>query len=187
MDLITIILIAVGLSMDAVAVSVCLGGTSAKINFQRALTVALWFGTFQAIMPIIGWGVGATLKDLIANIDHWVVFLILSLIGIRMIYESFYGKSKVVSADPFNLGVLALLSLATSIDALAVGISFAFINIPIINPIIIIGIVTFMLSLIGAYIGKRIGLLFAKRIEVIGGLILIAIGAKILIEHLGLI
>jgi putative Mn2+ efflux pump MntP len=185
MEGITIILIAVGLSMDAVAVAVSLGITRKAMNIYNAITVAAWFGGFQALMPLIGWLVGFTLRELITGIDHWVAFFLLSFIGVRMIYESFFGKDKDIPANSLNLGTLVLLSIATSIDALAVGISFAFIDVPITAPVIIIGSVTFALSLIGVYVGKRVGRLFAKRVSIVGGLILIAIGTKILLEHLG--
>lgn len=187
MDLITVILIAIGLSMDAVAVAVCLGGTNARVSFYGAVTIALWFGIFQAVMPVLGWMVGVTLKELITSIDHWIAFLILLFIGVKMIYESYHNKPNVRTAGAIKLNVLFLLSIATSIDALAVGISFAFMDIEIVNPVIIIGFITFILSLIGIYLGKKAGILFAKRIEVVGGIILILIGTRILFQHIGFI
>lgn len=180
-------MIAIGLSMDAVAVAVCLGGTNVRINLKQAVIVAIWFGAFQALMPLIGWFVGVTLKELITSIDHWIAFFILLFIGVKMIYESYHHKPDVIPAESIKLNILFLLSIATSIDALAVGISFAFMDIEIINPIIIIGLITFILSLIGVYLGKRVGILFAKRIEVTGGIILILIGTRILLQHIGII
>ncbi len=187
MEEITIILIAVGLSMDAVAVAVSFGITRKSINFSDATRVAFWFGGFQALMPLLGWLVGFTLKELITSVDHWIAFFLLAIIGARMIYESFFGKEKDIPVNSLNIGTLLLLSIATSIDALVVGISLALINVPIVTPIIIIGFVTFVLSHIGVLIGKKVGRFFARKVGIVGGLILIAIGTKILLEHLGII
>jgi putative Mn2+ efflux pump MntP len=187
MELLSIILIAVGLSMDAVAVAVSFGITRKSINFSDATTIAFWFGGFQALMPLLGWLVGFTLKELITDIDHWIAFFLLLIIGARMLYESFFGKEKDIPINSLNIGTLLLLSIATSIDALVVGMSLALINVPIITPIIIIGCVTFILSHIGVFLGKKVGQFFARKVGVVGGLILIAIGTKILLEHLGII
>ena len=186
MSLITIIFIAFGLALDAFAVSIASGVTIKELRINQALKVALSFGLFQAFMPLIGWLAGLTLRDFISGIDHWVAFTLLSLIGLKMIYESLKLESndKKKGMDPLNIYVLLILSIATSIDALAVGLSFAFLKIFIVTPVIIIGIITFLLSLLGIAIGKRLGHFFEKKIEIVGGLVLIGIGIKILIEHL---
>jgi len=183
MSIPTIILIALGLAMDAFAVSVSSGFTARSLKLRHAMRIALFFGGFQAIMPIIGWLAGSRLRGFITGVDHWIAFGLLFAIGVKMIYESRkIGKEK--TADPLNLYILFLLAVATSIDALAVGISLSFIDVAIITPSVIIGIVTFVLSFIGVYTGKKFGHFFESRLEVAGGIILIAIGTKILVEHL---
>lgn len=184
MDSITIVIIAFGLAMDAFAVSVTSGLTIKNLKINHAFTIAAFFGLFQAFMPLAGWLAGLTVRGLISEIDHWLAFGLLSFIGCKMIYESFKLDPNREKANPMNVYVLLILSVATSIDALAVGITFAFLNISILTPIIIIGMVTFVLSLIGVFIGERFGHFFEKKIEILGGIILIGIGIKILIEHL---
>lgn len=183
MDIVSIIFIAVGLAMDAFAVSITSGIAIRKLKVNHAVRIALFFGSFQAIMPVLGWLSGLTLKGFISSVDHWIAFGLLSFIGCKMIYESF----KVEEGDrtsPLNIGILLILSIATSIDALAIGISFAFLGISIVTPVIVIGAITFVLSLSGVFIGNKFGHLFEKKVEVLGGLILISIGIKILLEHL---
>jgi len=184
MDIFTILFIALGLSMDAFAVSVSSGFTIKRLHINNALRIAVFFGLFQAIMPVIGWSAGLTLKDFISSIDHWVAFGLLSIIGLKMILESREIDPDKKQTDPLNIYTLLILSVATSIDALAVGLSLSLLNISIITPSIIIGITTFILSFIGVFIGNRVGHFFEKKIEIAGGIILIAIGVKILIEHL---
>ncbi|MFH2011162.1 MAG: manganese efflux pump MntP family protein [Pseudomonadota bacterium] len=184
MHLITIVFIAIGLAMDALAVSIASGAAIRNLKTNNALKIALFFGSFQAIMPLIGWSGGLSLVNLIADLDHWIAFTILSFIGCKMIYESRKTNLNEKKANPLNNSVLLMLSIATSIDALAVGVSFAFLKIIIVTPIIIIGIVTFMFSFIGVFVGNKYGHLFESKIEIIGGIILIGIGAKILLEHL---
>ncbi|MBS3906180.1 MAG: manganese efflux pump [Syntrophaceae bacterium] len=184
MDFLTLLLIAFGLAMDAFAVSISKGMTIKRQRANHALRIGIFFGSFQAMMPLIGWSAGLTLRDLISGVDHWIAFGLLSLIGCKMIYESTKREGQKKEAGPLNLLTLLVLSIATSIDALAVGISFALLNILIVTPILVIGTVTFALSFLGVLIGNRIGRFFEKKIEVIGGLILIGIGVKILIEHL---
>jgi putative Mn2+ efflux pump MntP len=184
MDIFSIFLIALGLAMDAFAVSITSGVTIKYVEMKNAFTIAIFFGLFQAIMPVIGWLAGFTLKNFISGIDHWIVFGLLSIIGLKMIYESFKLESDKERVDPLNIFVLFVLSIATSIDALAVGISLSFLNISIALPAIIIGIITFLLSFVGVYIGTKLGHFFEKKIEILGGIILIAIGIKVLIEHL---
>ncbi|KPK69303.1 hypothetical protein AMJ87_10680 [candidate division WOR_3 bacterium SM23_60] len=184
MDVLSILFIALGLAMDAFAVSIVSGLTLAHIKVRNALTIALFFGLFQALMPIIGWLSGNTLKSHIADVDHWVAFGLLAMIGGKMIYESFKLESNKKSIDPENIGVLFVLAIVTSIDALAVGISLSFLGVAIIIPAVIIGIVTFVLSYVGVYVGSKFGHFFERKIEMLGGVILIAIGIKILIEHM---
>lgn len=184
MGTITIIVIAVGLAMDAFVVSIVSGGAYKQLHVRHALRMALFFGAFQAIMPLIGSLAGLTLKDYILDWDHWIAFGLLSAVGAKMIYESFKIKSVEENLDPTNIIVLLVLSVATSIDALAVGITLSLIVGSIIMAVIIIGLVTFVLSYLGVQIGKRFGHFFESRIEALGGVILIAIGTKILFEHL---
>ena len=169
--------------MDAFAVSITNGITIKHQRINNALKIGICFGSFQALMPLIGWLAGLHLRDFISGVDHWVAFGLLSLIGGKMIYESTkIGDDKEIRS--LNLFVLFLLSIATSIDALAVGLSFAFLKISIATPIIVIGIVTFMLSFLGVLVGNRLGHFFEKKMEIVGGLILVGIGIKILIDHL---
>ncbi len=184
MSLFAILSIAVILAMDSFTVSIASGISIKKIRLTEALKIAFAFGLFQGVMPIIGWKAGVDMASLISEFDHWIAFILLSGIGAKMIYESLQKKTELKIKN--HIGNMALLGLAvaTSIDALAVGLSFAFLDVKILNSAIIIGTVTFSLSLIGVYIGKRTGHFFEQRIETIAGIILIGIGAKILIEHL---
>ena len=184
MNTYSILFISLGLAMDAFAVSIASGFTIHRLRVGHALRIAFFFGAFQAIMPVIGWLAGLSVQEYIASIDHWIAFGLLGFVGGRMIYEaSIMGDDK-DEKDPLNIYVLLMLSLATSIDALAVGLSLSFLNVAIALPAIVIGCVTFVLSFAGVYIGDRFGHFFESKIEVIGGIILIAIGVKILIEHL---
>ena len=184
MQLFQIIFIAIGLAADAFAVSVSSGAIIEKLRLRHALRIALFFGFFQGLMPWIGWKVGSLASDLIRSVDHWLAFVILCFIGGKMIYESRKLEEEIEkSINPLNIYVLFTLAIATSIDALAVGLTFSFLNISIVEPVIIIGIVTFIFSLAGTYIGEFFGHIFEDKIELIGGLILIGIGTKILIEH----
>jgi len=184
MDTITILLIALGLAMDAFAVSVTSGFAIKSLRINHALRIASFFGSFQAIMPVAGWLAGLSLINIISAFDHWVAFGLLSIIGLKMIFESTKMQPDKKKADPLNIYVLLVLSVATSIDALAIGFTLSLLNVFIATPSIIIGIVTFALSFIGVYIGNRFGHFFENKIEAIGGLILIGIGIRILIEHL---
>ena len=184
MHLITILLIALALSMDALAVSISSGVALRTMHIPHAIRMGLWFGSFQAIMPVIGWFIGKELLTFISRVDHWVAFGLLSLIGIKMIYESRKLPTEDNTTAQFKTHILFVLAVATSIDALAVGMSLSILQISIVKPVIIIGMVTFILSFIGVVVGKRIGGFFERKIEVIGGLILIGIGIKILVEHL---
>jgi putative Mn2+ efflux pump MntP len=170
--------------MDAFAVSVTSGFSIKKLKVHHALRIAIFFGAFQAIMPAIGWFAGLSLRNLISELDHWVAFVLLAAIGGKMIYESFKLESDKKQINPLRPDVLLLLSIATSIDALAVGVTFAFLNIAIVWPVLIIGLITFGTCFIGVFIGDKFGHIFESKIELAGGLILIAVGLKILLEHL---
>jgi putative Mn2+ efflux pump MntP len=181
MDL-SILLIAIGLAMDSFSVSIARGFSISKEKQSiEAVKTGFFFGLFQGGMPIIGWFVGLSVIDFIAGFDHWIAFLLLCVIGIRMIYESFSIESNKIICSS-NLKVLFILSIAISIDALAVGLSLSFIETSIVMPAIIIGIITFFLSFLGIFIGKKFGSKFDK-IGILGGVILIVIALRILIEH----
>lgn len=184
MDIITILLISFGLAMDAFAVAIANGFSIKKLKINHALRIALFFGLFQAFMPVIGWSLGLGFRDLISEVDHWIAFGLLSIIGIKMIIESRELREEEKETRTLSLYALLFLSVATSIDALAVGFSLSLLNVSIITPAIIIGIVTFLLSFSGVFIGNRFGHFLESKIEVAGGLILILIGLKILVEHL---
>ncbi|NQV17989.1 MAG: manganese efflux pump [Armatimonadetes bacterium] len=184
MDYFTIVLIGIGLAMDAFAVSITSGFTLKTFKVRYAFKIAIFFGAFQAIMPVLGWLAGNSFRQYIEPWDHWIAFALLSFIGGKMIYESTKVKQTDMKFDPNKLLVLFSLSLATSIDALAVGISFSVLNLQIIGPVLIIGLVTFIFSFFGVQIGKRFGKFLGNKIEITGGVVLIGIGIKILIEHL---
>lgn len=185
MTLVELVLIAVGLSMDAFAVAVCKGLAMPKINYKQTLLIAVFFGGFQGLMPLIGWALGTGFEKYITPIDHWIAFLLLAFIGGKMVYEAFNGEED--GECTFSIKELFLLAVATSIDALAVGITFAFLKVNIITSISLIGAITFVLSLIGVMIGHFFGAKFKKTAEIAGGVILILIGLKILLEHLGVL
>lgn len=184
MDIISILFIAFGLAMDAFAVSISSGVIISSFRWAYALKIALFFGIFQVMMPVIGWYAGLSFRKFISGFDHWIAFGLLAMVGCRMIYESYKKIETDKLIDPLNIFVLLMLSLATSIDALAVGISLTFLEISIFFPAIIIGIITFLLSGVGVYIGNKLGDYLEKKFEVIGGIILISIGFRILITHL---
>ena len=184
MGLIELFLIAVGLSMDAFAVSVCKGLAMPKCTFKKAAIVGLWFGGFQALMPAIGYVLGAQFQETIASIDHWIAFVLLALIGGNMIHEALDNDEEEADAS-LNVKTMFLLAVATSIDALAIGITFAFLKVNIIPAVCIIGIVTFIISFAGVKIGNVFGARYKNKAEIVGGIILILLGLKILLEHLG--
>jgi putative Mn2+ efflux pump MntP len=183
MDLFTIILIAVGLAMDAFAVSIAKGIVINHNRQKTALLLGGFFGGFQMLMPAIGWLVGLSFKEIIMGADHWIAFGLLAFIGLKMIYDS-TEKEKENEETTLKLHTLLILAVATSIDALMVGLSFAFLQTPILEPIISIGLITFLLSISGFYFGCGLGRIFGNKIKIIGGLILIAIGLKILLDHI---
>ena len=184
MDALAILLIAVGLAMDAFAVSIAHGATLRNSRSGDALKMAASFGSFQAFMPVLGWLGGLSLGMFISGVDHWIAFGILTFIGCKMVYDSISAKTVGKQPKSLTAYVLLALSVSTSIDALMVGVSFAFLQLPIIIPVAVIGIVTALLSFLGVSFGNTLGNLFGSRIETAGGLILMAIGLKILLEHL---
>ena len=184
MGLIELFLIAVGLSMDAFAVSVCKGLAMPKCTFKKAAIVGLWFGGFQALMPAIGYVLGAQFQETTASIDHWIAFVLLALIGGNMIHEALDNDEEEADAS-LDVKTMFLLAVATSIDALAIGITFAFLKVNIIPAVCFIGIVTFIISFAGVKIGNVFGARYKNKAEIVGGVILILLGLKILLEHLG--
>lgn len=183
MEIVSVILIAVGLAMDCFAVSITTGISVKKHRIRRAAMIALSFGFFQGFMPILGWLAGLGLKDFITGVDHWIAFGLLSFIGAKMIYESVRLKKEKDEKSAFNGYLVLILSIATSIDALAVGVSFAFLHVSIVIPVLVIAGIAAALSFAGFFVGQKLGHFFENRIEILGGLILIGIGLKILIEH----
>lgn len=186
MSLFALFIIAVGLSMDAFAVSICMGLSLPRLRPRDALKVGLYFGGFQAMMPLMGYLLGYQFQAAITSVDHWIAFILLSVIGLNMVRESF---SKEEAACDCSLGArnMVMLSVATSIDALAVGVTFAFLQVRILPAISFIGLTTFTISICGAYIGHTFGIRFKSKAEFAGGAILILMGIKILVEHLGLL
>lgn len=183
MSFIEIILIAIGLAMDCFAVSIAIGCTTCKVRVSKILQIAFFFGLFQALMPVIGYYLGYSFKDYISSIDHWIAFGILGFIGGKMVFEAIWGKEK-KSLDTDKILVVITLSIATSIDAFIVGMSFAFLKVNIILAVFLIGIITFIITIIGSYFGKRLNLHLGKWAEIFGGLVLVGIGTKVLFEHL---
>jgi len=185
-----LLLIALGLSMDAFAVAVASGATMKRLHLPHALKMALFFGGFQALMPALGWLAGLGMKNFISGVDHWIAFGLLSAIGGKMLYEAFKIKEEEDCGGPktcpFDTGTLTVLAIATSIDALAVGLTFAALAVSIVAPVLVIGAVTFAMSVAGVRLGSSGGHFFEHRMEAAGGFILIGIGLKILAEHLGL-
>ncbi|MBQ6878172.1 MAG: manganese efflux pump [Oscillospiraceae bacterium] len=182
MSIAELILIGISLSMDAFAVSICKGLSVGKIKPRHMITAGLWFGGFQALMPFIGYLLGSTFEHYITSIDHWVAFILLGIIGFNMIKESREEESEQDSS--FGFKAMFILAVATSIDALAVGITFAFLKVDILPAITIIGITTFLFSFAGIKIGSVFGDKYKSKAEFFGGAVLIALGTKILIEHL---
>jgi putative Mn2+ efflux pump MntP len=183
MNFTQLLLIAIGLAADSLAVSVSSGAIITKMHLRHALRIALFFSFFQGIMPWVGWKLGNIAGNWFQAIDHWIAFCLLLCIGGKMVYDS-RQTDREESYNPLNLYILFTLSIATSIDALAIGVTFSFLHISILEPVLIIGMVTFIFSLAGTYIGAFFGHIFEDKIELAGGLILIGIGTKILLEHL---
>lgn len=188
---IELFLIGVGLAMDAFAVSVCKGLAMRKVNKKQAVVIGLFFGGFQALMPFVGWALGIQFESYITNIDHWIAFVLLAFIGGKMIVEAIKPEDENVEINqmdpPLDVKEMFLLAIATSIDALAVGITFAFLDYPIVEAITIIGVVTFVISIGGVYVGNFFGNKYKNKAELAGGIILVVIGLRILLSHLGII
>lgn len=188
---IELFLLGIGLAMDAFAVSVCKGLGMRKLNKKQTLIIGLYFGGFQALMPLIGWLLGSQFQKYITRIDHWIAFILLGFIGGKMMIEAIREWNEEETVDvidaPLDHKNMLVLSVATSIDALAVGITFAFLDTPIIEAITIIGITTMVISIIGVVIGNFFGSKYKSKAEFIGGLILVLLGLKILLEHLGIL
>ena len=187
MSILEILLLGIGLSMDAFAVSICKGLSTKKLQFKHYLIVGAWFGGFQALMPTIGYFLGSTFEQYITAFDHWVAFVLLAAIGANMIKESFSREESETSAS-FAFKTMLLMALATSIDALAVGITFAFLpGTRIVPAVALIGSITFVFSAAGIRLGNVFGLRYKSKAEFVGGVILILLGTKILLEHLGVL
>ena len=187
MTLLELFVIAVGLSMDAFAVSVCKGLSVSRVRPAHALTCGGYFGLFQAGMPLIGWALGVRFQSIIVSIDHWIAFGLLALIGINMIRESREDEEEECLDCSFSFRAMLPLAVATSIDALAVGVTFAFLQVNILPAVVFIGVTTFALSGIGTWVGGVFGTRFKNKAEFAGGAILVLMGGKILLEHLGIL
>lgn len=204
MSLFELFLIAVGLSMDAFAVAICKGLGMKKLDMHQALVIGLFFGGFQALMPVIGWFLGAQFASLVTPIDHWIAFILLAFIGGKMLFDAIKGDDESETAKDgegapkdgggakdgapkLDLRELTMLAIATSIDALAVGITFAFLDVDIVLAASFIGVVTFVLSVIGVAVGNQFGSRWEKPSAIVGGVVLILIGVRILLEHIGVV
>ena len=186
MGIIELIILSVGLAMDAFAVAVCKGLSMSKMNWKKACIIGAYFGIFQALMPFIGYILGINFREQIVSIDHWVAFILLGIIGLNMIKEA-VSKETEAANESINFKDMLILGVATSIDALAVGITFAFLKVNVGLAISLIGVITFIISVAGVKIGNVFGCKYEKKAELAGGLILILLGAKILLEHLHII
>lgn len=194
MGFIELFMIAIGLSMDAFAVAICKGLNMKKVNYKNTVIIALFFGVFQGVMPLIGWLLGRNFEQYITSIDHWIAFVLLAFIGGNMIREGLKGDDEVSEealttleySEKLDLKELTVMAIATSIDALAIGITFAFLKVSIVPAVTLIGITTFIISLGGVFIGNYFGVKYKNKAEIAGGVILILIGTKILLSHLGI-
>lgn len=190
MDWVQLVLIAVSLSMDAFAVALCKGLCMKRINYRHAGIIALAFGFFQGIMPLIGWFLGKQFEQYITPIDHWIAFVLLGYIGGKMIWDALHEDNEGQACDieeRLDLKELLIMAVATSIDALAVGITFAFLQISIVPSVCAIGLITLALSFVGVIVGNRFGNKFQSKAQLAGGTVLVLIGLKILLEHLGIL
>lgn len=186
MGILELLILAIGLSMDAFAVSVCKGLAMKKLEFKNMAIVGLWFGGFQALMPTIGYFLGVQFKNQITAIDHWIAFVLLGIIGANMIKEACSKDDEEEVKANLDVKTMFMLAIATSIDALAVGITFAFLSVNLVHAVTFIGITTFILSAVGVGIGNIFGTKYKAKAEMAGGIILILLGIKILLEHLGI-
>ena len=194
MGFVELFLLGVGLSMDAFAVAVCKGLGMHRVNYRRAVIIALFFGAFQGLMPLIGWLLGTQFEGFVTPVDHWIAFVLLGGIGGKMLWDAFHeekddgeGCGCDKANDRLDLRELTLLAVATSIDALAVGITFAFLQVDIVPAVLTIGITTFVLSLAGVIVGNQFGSRFERPATIAGGVVLVLLGVKILLEHLGIL
>lgn len=189
MGFIEVFLIGVGLSADAFAVSICKGLGMSRLNVRQAVVIGLFFGGFQALMPFLGWALGTQFESYITSVDHWIAFGLLAFIGGKMLWDAFHEQDEEVGEldAPLDMKEMTMLAVATSIDALAVGITFAFLGVDIWSSIAIIGLTTFCLSIVGVAVGHAFGSRYEKPATVVGGVVLILIGLKILLEHLGIL
>ena len=186
MSILEILLLGIGLSMDAFAVSICKGLAMDRVTLKKAGIVGLWFGGFQALMPAIGYLLGSQFEQFITAIDHWIAFILLGIIGASMIKEAL-SKDEEHATASLDMKTMFLLAVATSIDALAVGVTFAFLQVNILAAVLFIGMTTLILSMIGVKVGNIFGLRYKAKAEIAGGVILILMGIKILLEHLGIL
>lgn len=186
MGVLELLLLSLGLAMDAFTVSICKGISMRKMNWKKAIIIGLYFGGFQALMPTLGYFLGTAFQSLVTSVDHWIAFVLLGIIGGEMIKESFEIDSENQN-DDVSFKTMIILAIATSIDALAVGITFAFLNVNLGLAVSLIGIITFILAVAGTKIGNRFGDKYEKKAEFVGGVILILLGVKILLEHLNII
>lgn len=187
MSLFTLFTLAVGLAMDAFAVSVCKGLAMKKMSIKKALIIGAYFGLFQAGMPVVGYFLGISFREYITKIDHWISFALLVFLGIKMIKEAFHKEEECDANDSVAFRVMVILAVATSIDALAVGITFAFLDVNLLLAVSLIGIITFLLSMVGVKLGHVFGIRYKSTAEFAGGIVLILLGVKILLEHLGIL
>jgi putative Mn2+ efflux pump MntP len=184
-EILSVFVVAIGLSMDAVAAAVSRAIAAERAGWREALLTGTWFGAFQAGMPVIGWLVGERFGPLVAAWDHWIAFGLLAAIGSKMIWDGWRDEGEAPRAlDPFGARTLATLALATSIDALAVGLTLPLLGAPLVVSVTIIGVTTAILSALGVLLGRRLGAAFGRRLDVVGGVILIGVGTKILVAHL---
>jgi len=187
LGILALILVAIGLAMDSFTVAICGGLQMQRVQLRMAVRIAFMFGLFQALMPLVGWIAGTRLMAFVADWDHWVAFGLLAAVGGKMIWEAVRGDPECQLVDPRDWRILTALSIATSIDALAVGLSLAVVRQPILTPVLLTGVITFGLSLGGVYLGHRFGALIQQRAQLAGGLLLILIGSRILVTHLELL
>lgn len=188
MDIVEILIIAVGVSMDAFAVAICKGLSVCKVKPSHVLSTGLWFGGFQALMPLIGYFLGYSFAEFVTSVDHWIAFLLLGIIGGNMLKESFHKDDCHCDIEPdFSVRTMFAMAVATSIDALAVGVSLAFLKVNIWAAVALIGVITFCFSAVGVLIGNQFGARYKSKAEFAGGFILVAMGLKILLEHTNVI
>lgn len=187
MEIIQLLMIGIGLAMDAFAVSICKGLCMQKIDKKYTFLIGCFFGGFQALMPLLGWALGTQFARYITKYDHWIAFILLVIIGVGMLREAGEKEQEVVCSISYNYRELFMLAVATSIDALAVGVTFAFLGTNIWIAIALIGSITFVISILGVLVGNRFGIRYKSKAEIAGGIILILIGMKILLEHLGIL